>query len=151
LEEAKEIAINASGGKIFNWQVEEEEAMLKLWTEDSLATYDPIPELIYVPKDLDFSNEFSLCYGVEINAIEPLIKKNIYVNAQTGELWATEDLIHVVEVKGSANTKYRGVRSIQTDSTSPTNFRLRESGRGNGIETYNMQKGTSYAAAVDFT
>ena len=151
LEEAKEIAINASGGEIFNWQVEEEEAMLKLWTEDSLATYDPIPELIYVPKDLDFSNEFSLCYGLEINAIEPLIKKNIYVNAQTGELWATEDLIHVVEVKGSANTKYRGVRSIQTDSTSPTNFRLRESGRGNGIETYNMQKGTSYAAAVDFT
>ena len=150
-EEAKEIAINASGGEIFNWQVEEEEAMLKLWTEDSLATYDPIPELIYVPKDLDFSNEFSLCYGLEINAIEPLIKKNIYVNAQTGELWATEDLIHVVEVKGSANTKYRGVRSIQTDSTSPTNFRLRESGRGNGIETYNMQKGTSYAAAVDFT
>ena len=72
------------------------------------------------------------------------------MNAQTGEVWAIEDLIHVVEVKGTANTKYRGVRSIQTDSTSPTNFRLRESGRGKGIETYNMQKGTSYGAAVDF-
>ena len=147
---AKQIAISASGGKVFNWQVEDEEEMIKLWTEDSLATYNPTPELIYVPKELDFSNEFSLCYGIEINAIEPLIKKNIYVNAQTGEIWAIEDLIHVVEVKGTANTKYRGVRSIKTDSTSPTNFRLRESGRGKGIETYNMQKGTSYGAAVDF-
>ncbi len=149
-ESAKQIAISVSGGKIFNWQVEDEEVMIKLWTEDSLATYDPIPELIYVPKDLNFSNEFSLCFGFEINAIEPLIKKNIYINALTGEVWAIEDLIHVVEVKGTANTKYRGVRSIQTDSTSPTNFMLRESGRGKGIETYNMQKGTSYGAAVDF-
>ena len=148
--EAKQIAIQSSGGKVFNWQIEEEEAMIKLWTEDSLATYNPIPELIYAPQDLDFSKEFSLCYGFEINAVEPLIKKKIYIHAQTGEVWATEDLIHVVEVKGTANTKYRGVRSIQTDSTSPTNFRLRESGRGKGIETYNMQKGTSYGAAVDF-
>ncbi|MBI3234108.1 MAG: M4 family metallopeptidase, partial [Bacteroidetes bacterium] len=30
-------------------------------------------------------------------------------------------------------------------------FRLREAKRGNGIETYNLQKGTSYASAVDFT
>jgi len=148
--EAKQIAIESSGGKIFNWQIKEEEAMIKLWADDSLATYNPISELIYAPQDLDFSKEFSLCYGFEINAVEPLTKKKIYIHAQTGEVWATEDLIHVVEVKGSANTKYRGVRSIQTDSTSPTNFRLRESGRGKGIETYNMQKGTSYGAAVDF-
>ncbi|NBV57775.1 MAG: hypothetical protein EBR72_08300 [Bacteroidetes bacterium] len=31
-ESAKQTAISVSGGKIFNWQVEDEEAMIKLWT-----------------------------------------------------------------------------------------------------------------------
>ena len=30
--EEKQIAIQSSGGKVFNWQIEEEEAMIKLWT-----------------------------------------------------------------------------------------------------------------------
>jgi len=35
------------------------------------------------------------------------------------------------------------------DQTGP--YRLRESGRGNGIRTYDLNKGTNYGAAVDFT
>lgn len=150
-EQALEMALSQAGGTLYSWQDEQEEAMLKLWTEDSTATYYPTGQLVYAPKDLDFSNDLELCYAFEINAVEPLIKKNIFIHAQSGELWAIENLIHEAEVKGSANTKYRGVRSIQVDSVSPTNFRLRESGRGKGIETYDMNQGTSYAAAVDFT
>ncbi|MBT8327485.1 MAG: M4 family metallopeptidase, partial [Bacteroidia bacterium] len=151
IETARDLAIKYSGGEVFNWQHEQEEQMYKLWKEDSLATYYPKGELVYAPKDFDFNSPFELCYVFEINAIEPLTRKNIYVNARSGELWAEENLLHIVDVQGSANTKYRGVKPIVTDSVSPGNYRLRESGRGGGIETYNMLKGTNYGAAVDFT
>ena len=149
--EAFENAKAITGGEIFTWQDEQEEALLKIWTSDSNATYFPKGELMYVPKDLNFMNSHSLCFRFEINAIEPLIKKNIFIHALTGKEWAQENLLHDIEVPGIAKTKYRGVRSIKVDSLSSSNFRLREAGRGKGIETYNMRKGTSYAAAVDFT
>ena len=149
--EAFENAKAITGGEIFTWQDEQEEALLKIWTSDSNATYFPKGELMYVPKDLNFMNSHSLCFRFEINAIEPLIKKNIFIHALTGKEWAQENLLHDIEVPSIAKTKYRGVRSIKVDSLSSSNFRLREAGRGKGIETYNMRKGTSYAAAVDFT
>ncbi|MFY0644290.1 MAG: M4 family metallopeptidase [Bacteroidia bacterium] len=150
-DEARQLAMNYSGASVFSWQLPEEEAMLKSWKEDESATYFPAGELVYIPKYFSYKNEFALCWRFEINSNEPLIKKDIYVHAQNGEIWAEEDLIHVTDVPGSANTKYRGVKPITTDSVSPGNYRLRESGRGGGIETYDMNQGTNYGAAVDFT
>ena len=151
VEEARQIAMDHSGAKVFSWQMPEEEAMLKVWKEDETASYFPKGELIFVPKDFSFELEFALCWRFEINANEPLFKRDIYVHAQTGEIWAEEDHIHETDVPGSANTKYRGVKAIVTDSVSPGNYRLRESGRGGGIETFDMNQGTNYGAAVDFT
>ena len=151
LEAAREKAREYSGAKTFKWEFPEEEAMLKLWKNDSTATYFPKGELVFAPKDLNFNLVPQLCYRFEINSEEPLMRKNLYVHAQSGEFWAEEDLIHVTDVKGSANTKYRGVKPITSDSLAPGSYRLREVGRGNGIETFNMKKGTSYGAAVDFT
>lgn len=148
---ARQRVLMYTGATLYSWQLPEEEAMLKIWKSDSLATYYPTGNLVYCPKNMDFNTELKLCYSFEINAIEPLMRKQIYVNATTGEIWAEENLIHVADVKGSANTKYRGDRDIVTDSVAPGSYRLRESGRGGGIETYNMKKGTSYSAAVDFT
>ncbi|MBO6515658.1 MAG: M4 family metallopeptidase, partial [Bacteroidia bacterium] len=125
--------------------------LLKIWKDDDNATYFPHGELVYVPKDLNFDLELDLCYQFEINSDEPLLRKNVFVHAATGAIWAVEDLLHQTDVKGTANTKYRGVRTITTDSVSPGTYRLREVGRGKGIETYNMRKGTNYSTAVDFT
>ncbi len=140
----------ASEAKTFKWEFPEEEDMLKRWKEDSTATYYPTGELVYVPNNLDFQNPLTLCFAFEINSEEPLTRKNIFINAQTGDFWAEENLIHDTDVKGSANTKYRGVKTITTDSVSPNSFRLREVGRGGGIETYDMNQGTNYGSAVDF-
>ena len=147
LQDAKE----SSGAASFKWEFPSEEKMLKLWKDDTAATYFPTGELVYVPKNLDFSNDMALCYAFEINSEEPLMRKNMYINAETGSFWADEDLLHIIDVKGSANTKYRGVKPITTDSTAPGNYRLRETGRGKGIETYDMNTGTNYSRAVDFT
>jgi gliding motility-associated-like protein len=61
-----------------------------------------------------------------------------------------EELIHEADSNGRANTKYRGVKPIVADSIGPDLFRLRESGRGGGIETFDMNRGRKYSAAVDF-
>ncbi|MFT5723737.1 MAG: gliding motility-associated-like protein [Bacteroidia bacterium] len=152
---AQEIALErakvASKATAFKWEFPEEEAMYKIWQEDSNATYYPTGELIYAPKDLDFKNPLQLCYSFEINAETPLMRKNIFIDAFTGQFVGEEDLLHQTDVKGSANTKYRGVKPITTDSTAPGKYRLREVGRGGGIETYDMNKGTRYGSAVDFT
>ncbi|MFK7060703.1 M4 family metallopeptidase [Flavobacterium oreochromis] len=53
-------------------------------------------------------------------------------------------------VTANAATRYSGSQSIET-SLSGSSYILSEAGRGNGIQTYNMKKGTSYASAVNFT
>ena len=150
-EYAFELAKDYSKASSFKWEFPEEEAMLKVWKGDSTATYLPEGQLVHAPQNLDFHNQMALCYRFEINSEEPLMRKNIYVNCRSGAFWAEEDLLHIADVKGTANTKYRGDKPITTDSTGPGNYRLREVGRGNGIETYDMNKGTNYGAAVDFT
>ncbi len=150
-EQALNYALQYIGANSYKWEKPGEEAIYKLWKDDSLATYFPDGQLIYAPKDLNFDNALVLCYRFEINSEDPLLRKDVYVNATSGEIWGEEDLLHIADVKGSANTKYRGVKAITTDSVSATSFRLRETGRGGGIETYNMKKGTNYGAAVDFT
>lgn len=50
-----------------------------------------------------------------------------------------------MNVNGKAITKYAGTQTIKVDSLGPTSFRMRETTRGNGIETYDNTSG------VDFT
>jgi gliding motility-associated-like protein len=149
-EVAREKAKTVSGALSFKWDFPAEEGMLKLWKEDSNATYFPKGRMAYCPKDFNFLLEHQLCHVFEINSEEPLLRKNFYINASTNELWAAEDLLHIADVQGVANTKYRGNQTITTDSTAPGNYRLRETGRGGGIETFDMNEGTNYGAAVDF-
>ena len=48
-------------------------------------------------------------------------------------------------------TRFSGTQAATTDQTSATSYRLRDPSRGNGINTYNLKKGTRYNRAVDFT
>ena len=150
-QQALDIALKAMEASTYKWEIEGEDALLQSWTGNPDATYYPKGSLTYCPYDLDFNRNFALCYKFDIYAEDPLARKNIYINANTGEFWAEEELIHIIDAKGTAKTKYRGDRTITTDSLSPTSFRLRETGRGKGIETYDLNKGTSYTRAVDFT
>jgi len=86
---ALQAAKQVSGASSFKWEFPSEENMLKIWKEDSTATYYPKGALVYVPKNLDFNNEMALCYQFEINSEEPLMRKNIFINAETGSVWAT--------------------------------------------------------------
>jgi gliding motility-associated-like protein len=125
--------------------------ILRNATQNPDTVYSKKGTLVYCPSELNLAGKHKLCYRFQIFASEPLQGKKVYVDAETGNINAFEELILHTDSKGSAATKYSGTRTITTDSLAPTSFRLREKGRGNGIETYNLKTGTTYGSAVDFT
>lgn len=92
----------------------------------------------------------SLCYKLDIYAKTPLSRQYVYINASNGETMMVLDRLCTSNSNGTANTKYSGTQTIQTDSVTLNNFRLRETTRGNGIFTYNCQQTTNYTY-TDFT
>lgn len=135
----------------YKWQDAHEEAWLKESSGDPNATWYPKAQMVIVAGNFQLRpDQFVLAYKVKVYAEYPLTAKSLYLDASTGEPVAEEDLIHIINKPATAKTAYSDTQSMVTDSFSG-GYRLRETGRGNGIETYNLKKGSSYGAAVDFT
>jgi Zn-dependent metalloprotease len=145
---ALQAALSHIGGERYKWQMPEEEALLKLQSGNPEATYFPAGSVkLYKPAG---ESAYRYVWVFNIYADKPLYRADVFVDAGTGEVLFENLIIHHADVPGTAVTKYSGNQTITTDSTA-TVYRLRETGRGNGIETYNMQQGTNYGSAVDFT
>lgn len=152
VQQALQNAVQAIHAESYMWQSPEEESMLRLWEADPNASYFPRAVPVIVPASWEHpSEDLRSAWRFDIFAREPLMRYFVYVDQETGEVFNIEERIHVIDVSGKAETKYSGTQRITTDSLAPGSFRLRESSRGKGIETFNMKTGTSYAAAVDFT
>jgi Zn-dependent metalloprotease len=118
-----------------------------MWEEKNIQGYTkPKGSLVL----LDINGVSKLAYKFDIYATEPLSRKYIYVDATDGKIIKTTDRIETTDVTGTAETKYCGTKTITTDSYGGS-YRLRETGRGDGIETYDLNNGTSSGSAVDFT
>ncbi|MBX7241482.1 MAG: M4 family metallopeptidase [Bacteroidia bacterium] len=134
-------------------------AELYLWEQTELkenshsheySTEKPAGELVIVARDGNISQkDFRLAYKYDIYAVKPLSREYIYVDALNGEILANISRIHTADVPGTAITKYSGSQPIIADSYTG-GFRLRETGRGGGIRTLNLETGTSVGNAVDF-
>lgn len=145
-------ALNAVHATKYKWEMPEEEAFIKIEQKKSTATYYPKGELTIMQKDGNIaSTNFVLCWKFDVYAHAPMGRYNVYVDAITGAIINTENEICTSDAAGTAITVYRGSRPFTTDSTSSTNYRLRETARGLGINTYDLRRGTSYGAAIDFT
>ena len=119
---------------------------------DPNFTFKPKGELVVVHKkgaDYDASN-VRLAYKFNIYAEEPLYRANVFVDANTGEIIEEKNLICTADVVGSAVTKFSGTVTMTCDNTGTNAYRLRETGRGLGINTYNMNNTTNYTQ-TDFT
>jgi Zn-dependent metalloprotease len=144
-------ALEAYPATQYKWERAEEEAHVKWTRNDPNASYYPRAEKVLFPTLFPRSNgHYRSCYVFEIFAHEPVKKARVFIDAESGEAVFIEDQLHMADVPATAQTKYSGSQEITTDSFTG-GFRLRESGRGNGVETYNMQNGTSYGGSVDFT
>lgn len=151
-DKAVSLALNYVNAEKYMWEDEGAEKMLKRIRKDSSATYFPKAELLVMDKDYSFKPEnYRYVYKVEIMAQKPLVRKFVYVDALTGKIYHTVNMIQNTDVEGLAETKYNQAQIIITDSFASSLYRLRETTRGGGVETYNMLNGTEYGNAVDFT
>lgn len=136
----------------------------------SVSYAQPKGELVLLPTD----KGVRLAYKFDIYATMPLSRGDIYIDAVSGEsLFYNATIKHLGEhahgkglvadhkdnsntssfapfVAANAATRYSGTQTIQT-LLSGTSYILSDNTRGGGAQTYNMKKGTSYTAAVNFT
>ncbi|MBS3915199.1 MAG: M4 family metallopeptidase [Bacteroidetes bacterium] len=150
-ETARARAIALFPSEMYYWQDKMQDQILQEITGNPDTSYFPKGEIVYCPQNLLYENEHKICYKFRIYSLQPLFGKTVYIDAETLEIVASEDLILHTDVKGKAVTAYSGTRAITTDSLAPGSFRLREKARGKGIETYNLKTSTTYGSAVDFT
>lgn len=130
----------------YKWENKAEERHMREALNDPDFTYDPVGVKVLFESE----GRIYSAYRFNIYAEEPLYRANVYVDASSGVILAEHNLICTADVPGSAITKYSGTQTITVDQNG-SSFRLRETGRGLGIETYNMGYGSNYSAATDFT
>ena len=145
--EALQAALKHINAITYKWELKEEEAFIKQHEDNPNATFFPQGrKMIKWDKK---KQAYRYVWVFDIYAHKPLSRADYFVDAQSAEILFVNNKIHHQDTIGTAVTKFSSTQSITTDLHN-SNFRLRESGRGNGIETYNMQTGTSYGSAVDF-
>ena len=136
-------ALNYVNADKYLWEVPGQEQLYKETVNNPLASLTPHPELYYVFPKGNRKNMARLAYKVDIYAYHPLSRQYIFIDANTSDIIHTMNLLHDADAVGTAATKYSNTRSMITDSYTG-GYRLRESGRGNGIETYNLATSTTY-------
>jgi Zn-dependent metalloprotease len=150
-ESALSSALVFVGAETYKWEIEKEEKHLKWASDNNAATYYPRADLVFISKDGEISNELKLAYRFNIYAHQPMSRQEVYIDAINGEVLWSENKIHHVDEVGTAVTGYSGTQTMTSDNTGGGVYRLQETGRGNGVRTFNCNEGTSYGAATDFT
>ncbi len=150
-KQALQFALNKIGAKKYKWENKLEEAHMRVALNNPKFSYAPIGELCIVAESNKNTkaSTFHYAYKFNIYAEEPLYRAYVYIDAASGKVLREQNLICTIDAVGSANTKYSGTKAITTDSYTG-GYRLRETSRGQGIETYNLNNASSYTN-TDFT
>ena len=139
LEAAKKFV----GASVYKWELPSQEEFIRNEQHDEKASFFPAQEMFWT-KGKSKGAALELAYRLNIYAHEPMSRQYVFISASSGEVLGSENLIHHADVNGTAVTAFSGTQTIKTDFTG-TNYRLREVSRGQGVETYNLQKTTTYS------
>lgn len=148
-----EIAKNSTNATQFLWDNK----------DDAMAMDYQKPEGETVIFPMVRTGEVRLAYKYDIYATEPILREEIFVDANTGVILYknpiikhANKLISDKEIEqnatkiatlaaGTAATRYSGSRSIETTfNTATSKYVLNDYSRGNGILTYNSARTTGY-------
>ena len=134
----------------YKWEIPAEENDIKEISDDPNATYFPKGVLEIVNPDASLrSIDLKLAWRFNIYAHSPMSRQDVYVDAMSGAILFENNLIHEADSNIIAVTGYLDTQNIVADFNGSI-FRLRESGRGDGIFTTDLNNGTT-GAGVDFT
>lgn len=145
---ALEKALQKVNAQKYMWENEAQTAQMRKSFNNSQFTFYPKAELVLF---VNAQEELRYAYKFDIYAELPLYRANVFVDAQTGNILSEENLIHTADVPATANTRFSGVKTMTVDNVSPGLYRLQETGRGLGVETYNLNTSQTFSAAVDYT
>lgn len=81
-----------------------------------------------------------LAFKVDVYSLQPLDRKYVYVDAQSGEILGTDQLLKHSEAVGQAATGYSGLHTIHSDHIGSV-YRLRDYTKGNGVITLHASSG----------
>ncbi|RMH89433.1 MAG: T9SS C-terminal target domain-containing protein, partial [Calditrichaeota bacterium] len=134
----------------YMWENPQAEAFLQWEQHDPTATFYPRGKLVLSAGwEPPMAENFRLAYRFDIYAAVPLGRYDVFVDAHTGEVFQVINRIQTGDVPGTGLSLYNGTVPIVVDSFAG-GYRLREAGRGGGIQTYDMQNSTNYNNAIDF-
>jgi len=143
-------ALKSLNAESYKWQIPAEEAFIKHESGNAKATFYPVGKQVLFQVGDNASANFRQAWQYDIYVQEPVGRYYVYVDAQTGEVLSKISRICDANSNATAVTGYRSTQNITTNTDSAI-YRLRETTRGQGINTYNMLAGSNYGAAVDFT
>ncbi len=109
----------------------------------------PEGELV-IYADPDGVEPARLTYKFDIYAAEPISRAYVFVDAHNGAIVSEHARIHETNVPATGTSSYNGTVSFTADFTG-SNYRLRQTADGNGVETYSLNNGTNYGSATDIT
>ena len=158
------------GAKSYLW--EDPKSAAEIGYEKPQGELVLLPTLKIEEVNRKFKDEVRLAYKFDMYATDPVSRGDLYIDAKNGQVLlynatikhvganahgsrsvkssANKSALETMFATGNAATRYSGSQSIQT-SVSGSSYILADATRGNGIQTYNMRKGTNYSNAVNFT
>jgi Zn-dependent metalloprotease len=148
--EAFDKAIKFIGAKLYKWQIPEEEEFIKKSTNNPDTSFMPKGELVWMDDLTDGlrDRKMRLAYRFDIYAEKPLSRSDVFIDAASGKVLFKNAIIK--HVAASGNSKYSGNVSFITAKPSTT-YLLFDSTRGDGVHTLNLNNGTSYGAATNYS
>ncbi len=150
-QQALRLALDHIGAEAYMWEDPGNEAFLQREQNDASATFMPKGELqISAGHGARGPQDFRLVYRFDIYAEKPLGRYDVDVDAKTGAIVKVSSRLYEADVASQGTSVYNGTVTFTADEVTDDTYRLRERGRGNGVETYDMQRTTSFANARDF-
>lgn len=145
-------ALEHVNATLYRWQIPGDESLIKLMRKNPEATWYPKGELTYAPAAGNYAaGNYKLTYRFDVYASQPLSRQYIFVDAQNGKIVFTQNRIKDNNpVEGTAHTAYSGIKTIIADGVAANKFYLRDSLRGDGVITMNLNNSTYYNDAVNF-
>jgi Zn-dependent metalloprotease/uncharacterized protein YjdB len=149
-KEAFADALKFVGADKYMWEDPREEQRIKNLFHNPDTSFKPKGVLRWVQ---DFNSgtgdrKLHLAYAFNIYAQSPLSRQIVYVDAATGRVLHANSLLRHTAATG--HTKYSKAVPIETANLGAT-YELFDSTRGNGVHTLNMNNGSSYGSATEYT
>ncbi|KWW26920.1 MAG: peptidase M4, thermolysin, partial [bacterium P3] len=126
--------------------------MVKMMNNDTTDDYKFQKSVYRLPELVLCNNRMSpedtllhLCYKVDLLAEKQMLHEVFYIDANTGAV--VNHIPLILHADGTAETRYSGNRTIST-TYNGSNYVLRDSTRGGGIETFDAQHVANMFGAV---